>query len=1110
MKKIFSLLLMVALAITFTARASATELPINVTVSNIGDQSQVQGVTTDITVSWTYSYGYDYFEVWGNGVKIGSTTNKSYTFTQSEPTGDLTVTDIKVRAFYSSGGGYSEYAVYGDYTVVDIIANNDPFNVSVMNTIDSDADDGVTSDITVSFDFVGSADYIEVWADGVKVGNAHSVDNNITFTKSSVTGDLVVTDIKVRAFYSSLGGFQNFVVFGDYLVTNNDNTIIEDLSFTGGAEPIGSLIPFRIVTQLEYDSIELAFNELKTIQTELSLFSDYYHILTYNETIYKYSFIDKAVANELHDPNKTGNLSSYTLSPYMNSAFQFEQLYSIQSTDLSTFTNGAKTNNSVETNTYTILFSDINITEKSHQVLFSPMTITDTFTVNYYNYNGDLLKTVDVVPNGSSTPPTAPTREGYNFIGWSNDGSLITDDINIYASFNINEYTVNFKDHDGTILKSELVQHGNGTTPPNDDPTRDGYIFLGWDSSYTYIIADTDVIAQYSGMDYTVTFKNYSGAVLKIEQVESGSNATAPTVPIREGYTFDSWDTVFTGVTSDLTVNATFIINTYTVQFLDHDGSVLDTMTVNHGNGATPPVNPTWVDHVFSGWSVDYNNIVADTDVIAQYDLETFEITFLDYDGSFIETVVTTINTDSSLPTAPVREGYTFTGWSEGYQNVTANMTVLAQYEVSTYTVTFNNYDGSELGTSTVEHNKPAVVGFDLPTREGYQFSGWSHSIEQITEDITVTAIFELPSHRVAFMWQGIIIDTQDVLHGFDAEEPSTNREGYTFLGWSDPLTNITESITILATYERSSYTVNFLNEGVVLKTQTVLHGNSATPPTEDPTRDGYYFRGWEAYWLLDSIRADMDIDAIWGMVDPADYPVVENKRVQKPWFFPNSINLKVDFVDTVDYERFEFYEVLITVGTTEYVVKNGEFVAGGFSMLADDEQSSWSELSKTLDIAIPFGSYGITKDTEVSDVEIVVVRFRDTQTDNLLLNFDYRDGHIGSVANLVESDDVLLEPVADDSSDEYDLYDRGFIGRLLSKVFKFMVRSDEELVAENWEKRTKFLDYLFGAKDLTETDGWWDRTLDGMMPTDEIVEQNWFQRVWDSLFGSPIEDEVV
>jgi hypothetical protein len=51
-------------------------------------------------------------------------------------------------------------------------------------------------------------------------------------------------------------------------------------------------------------------------------------------------------------------------------------------------------------------------------------------------------------------------------------------------------------DHDGTVLKTEKVESGKSATAPAA-PTRDGYEFIGWDKDFSNITGDLTVTAQY-------------------------------------------------------------------------------------------------------------------------------------------------------------------------------------------------------------------------------------------------------------------------------------------------------------------------------------------------------------------------------------------------------------------------------------------------------------------------------------------------------------------------------------------------------------------------------------------------------------------------------------
>ena len=69
---------------------------------------------------------------------------------------------------------------------------------------------------------------------------------------------------------------------------------------------------------------------------------------------------------------------------------------------------------------------------------------------------------------------------------------------------------------------------------------------------------EVKVVGEETPAEYTVTFKDADGKVIKTEKVAEGKSATAPAAPAREGYEFTGWDVEFTKVTSDMTVTAQY------------------------------------------------------------------------------------------------------------------------------------------------------------------------------------------------------------------------------------------------------------------------------------------------------------------------------------------------------------------------------------------------------------------------------------------------------------------------------------------------------------------------------------------------------------------------
>lgn len=126
-------------------------------------------------------------------------------------------------------------------------------------------------------------------------------------------------------------------------------------------------------------------------------------------------------------------------------------------------------------------------------------------------------------------------------------------------------YNVVFKDYDGEILKEEMVSEGQNATAPVN-PSRDGYKFIGWDNEFTNISKDTVLIAQYElitqedmNKEYTVTFKNSDGSVIKIEKVKYGQNATEPEMEIKDNMAFIGWDNSFLNVKEDVVLVANYL-----------------------------------------------------------------------------------------------------------------------------------------------------------------------------------------------------------------------------------------------------------------------------------------------------------------------------------------------------------------------------------------------------------------------------------------------------------------------------------------------------------------------------------------------------------------------
>ncbi|MFA6628069.1 MAG: InlB B-repeat-containing protein, partial [Bacilli bacterium] len=133
---------------------------------------------------------------------------------------------------------------------------------------------------------------------------------------------------------------------------------------------------------------------------------------------------------------------------------------------------------------------------------------------------------------------------------------VVTFTITLY-DINDTHYVVQFVDYDGYTLKVETVDYGLSATPPSN-PSRDGYTFTGWDKSYSNITQEEIITALYQIRSYTVRFIDYDGSTIKVQTVDYGNSATAPSTPIRDGYTFVTWDKDFSVINHNTTINAVY------------------------------------------------------------------------------------------------------------------------------------------------------------------------------------------------------------------------------------------------------------------------------------------------------------------------------------------------------------------------------------------------------------------------------------------------------------------------------------------------------------------------------------------------------------------------
>lgn len=262
----------------------------------------------------------------------------------------------------------------------------------------------------------------------------------------------------------------------------------------------------------------------------------------------------------------------------------------------------------------------VKIQEKDGSIYKENVVFSDLFTLSLQKegYTGRLYRDAD-------------------FLKPLTKDSKVKNGDTVYVNWTINSYTVTFMDGK-TPLKTEKVQHGSAAPEPKV-PEKDGKTFKGWDKPFDNVTSDLTINAVYDVDTFTVTFKD-GEKVLETQTVEYEAAATAPDtdrLSPPEGMHFAKWDKDFSKVTEDIEVSAVYERNVYTVTFKNGE-TTLKTEMVKHGFAATPPNVFDTPTAKFVRWDKSFDNVTSDLIVNAKFETKKFTLTFINFDGTTVHT----------------------------------------------------------------------------------------------------------------------------------------------------------------------------------------------------------------------------------------------------------------------------------------------------------------------------------------------------------------------------------------------------------------------------------------------------------------------------------------
>ena len=289
-------------------------------------------------------------------------------------------------------------------------------------------------------------------------------------------------------------------------------------------------------------------------------------------------------------------------------------------------------------------------------------------------------------------------------------------------------------------------------------------------------------------VSYNVTFDaaggTIDGAATKTVTVQYKDAVGALPTAKRTGYTFAAWTpavTAETAVTDNVTYTATWTENQYTINFDKNSNDATGTME-SITIGYTETKNIPSCTFTNTGYSASWNTLANDSGtpiaaggsitgqlaseaagveslvvtLFAQWTANTYIATFDANGGTIADADATrSIVYKTAYGTLPAvnRTGFTLTGWNtaangggtavtaESIYDVADDMTVYAQWDIATYTITYVMGDGATNNPGNpTSYNIRQDLTFLGATKDGSAFMGWFKDANYATGQVTSVA----------------------------------------------------------------------------------------------------------------------------------------------------------------------------------------------------------------------------------------------------------------------------------------------------------------------------------------------------------------------------------
>jgi len=381
------------------------------------------------------------------------------------------------------------------------------------------------------------------------------------------------------------------------------------------------------------------------------------------------------------------------------------------------------------------------------------------YDVTFDTDGGSEIEAVGVNHGDKVTQPDNPTKEGHNFVGWFSDEELteefdfdteITADTTLYAKWELKTYNVTFNLNGGTGVANVTAKHGEKVTEPENDPTKDNYVFAGWykeveltnefDFETEVITANTVIFAKWDIDTTKISDVEFvlDGGQFPITSLDAFINAT----PVKSNGNIILNETVagyYVSETEGSYLTSLFLNDkNYTMSpsvwqnraFINRNEQGFFEVQLVLGTGSAF-VNPTLSDYEYvlfahSGNAAGFS-FIGSLQVGQIITIDGFDITTINQ-GPLTGATAKIYNADETLSTSkaliektadlpvPVKEFYEFKGWyttadfsGTAVEKAAESGKYYAKFEEIVYTITYEK-DGGEIHPDYFKETRTRMI----------------------------------------------------------------------------------------------------------------------------------------------------------------------------------------------------------------------------------------------------------------------------------------------------------------------------------------------------------------------------------------------------------------